>query len=343
VQDPGQHSLVDLIPDQMVTILASPYLAGRTAADALVRAQQLYKECGFAATIDILGEEAGSDEDCDCSVENYRQLIDLLAANRLDTPDLLRQASVSFKPSMFSVCAPDSSSADKGKHLDRAYERMESIVKHAADRLIRITVEAEDHVWTDYFLDSYVSLIKSGYHNCGTVLQSRLFRTRNDLKLFDERMRVRMVTGIYNEPAQIALTQKPQMKKAAVEYASELLDRGVYVELASHDGECVRDFIENAVVPTRAPANKFEIQHLLGVPRKELQQALASGKYFETLSGRSDPAGGEHLSKLAAGGALVRMYLPFGQGKVAGPYCKRRLKANPDMIGFGIKNLLRIP
>lgn len=281
------------------------------------------------------------DSDCDGAVESYVQLIDLLAANQIPGAGALQQPSVSFKPSMFSTCTPASASSDKQTHLDRAYERMERIARHAQSKQIRITVEAEDHIWTDYFLDAYVALINAGYGNCGTVLQSRLFRTKNDLKRFDERMRVRMVIGIYNEPVALALTQKPLMKKAAVEFAAELLSKGVYVELASHDVECIKDFVLNAVIPARAPSTGFEIQHLLGVPRKEIQQALVSGKYFSDLEKAAGKAV-DHLSRLAASGALVRLYLPYGAGNVAGPYCKRRLKSNPDMIGFGLKNLLHI-
>src|SRR5262249_38370745 len=153
-----------------------------------------------------------------------------------------------------------------------------------------------------------------------------------DLKRFDERMRVRMVIGIYNEPPDIALTQKPEMKKLAVEYARELLSRGTYVELASHDTDCMENFIKDAVLSTRSKADRFEVQHLLGVPRKEIQEAFASGQFFVDLSEKESGSRREQLADLARSGVLVRMYLPFGQDNVAGPYCKRRLKANPNMI-----------
>jgi proline dehydrogenase len=237
---------------------------------------------------------------------------------------------------------PETTEPGKQKQLDRAYERIESIVKHAKEKKIRTTLEAEDHNWTDFHLDTYVSLINAGYTNCGTVIQSRLHRTKNDLKRFDERMRVRMVIGIYTEPAAIALTQKSDMKAAAIKYSTELLSRGTYVELASHDTDAMKNFIEDAVLPTRAPATQFEIQHLLGVPRKEIQEAFASGQFFIGMSESATGNRRDQLAELARSGVLMRMYLPFGQDNVAGPYCKRRLKANPNMIGYGIKNLFHI-
>ncbi len=57
-----------------------------------------------------------------------------------------------------------------------------------------MTLEAEDHRWTNFQLESYFALVNAGYSNLGTVLQTRLFRTEKDLDRFDQRMRVRLVT-----------------------------------------------------------------------------------------------------------------------------------------------------
>ena len=341
--DKPQASIVDTLPLKLVMMLAAPYLAGKNATDALEKAHKVYKDSRFASTIDILGEDATNDQDCDTSVENYKQLISMIAANPVPCTNPLQQVTVSFKPSMFCTTTPGASeSATKQTQLDRAYQRIESIVAHAKNLGIRVTLEAEDHNWTSFHLDSYFALINSGYLNCGTVIQSRLFRTKEDIRKFDDRMRVRMVIGIYNEPANIALTQKPDMKKVAVDYAAELLSRGTYVELASHDEECMHNFIDRAVLPNKAQSDRFEIQHLLGVPRKDIQVAFGSGQYFVSMAEKESGARREHLADLARTGVLLRMYLPFGTDNVAGPYCKRRLKANPNMIGFGIKNFFNI-
>lgn len=335
-------SIVDSIPLKLIMLLASPYMAGKSASDALAKAHKLYTEMRFCSTIDILGEDAKIEEDCEESVHNYKKLIDLVADKPIPCRRPEEQITVSFKPSMFSTQIPETGNPLKQKHLDAAYQRIESIVKHAQARNIRVTLEAEDHRWTDFHLDAYMSLINAGYSNLGTVLQARLFRTKKDILRFDERMRVRMVIGIYNEPADIALTQKPLMKELAVEYAGDLLSRGVYVELASHDNDCLKNFIQRAVVPQRIQANQFEIQHLLGVPRKQVQQALASGQYFIDMAQTATGSVRDHLADLARAGVLVRMYLPYGTENVAAPYCKRRLKANPNMLGYGIKNLLHL-
>lgn len=332
-------SIFDTIPVSLVLMLAKPYLAGETAAEAQKLAQDLYKEHNFCATLDILGEDAVSDTDCDASVKHYQELIDLIAKNPLPLPtnEHRRQPTVSFKPSMFATKTPTPGQV-RSVELDRAYDRIEKVVEYASQRNVNVTLEAEDHRWTDFQLETYFSLIEAGYRNLGTVLQSRLFRTEKDLERFDSRMRVRLVVGIYNEPAELAQTQKPVMKELLIKYARTLLAKGTYVEVATHDVRCIEAFINQVVIPGCIPTNRFETQYLHGVPRRRFQQSLISGSFFnDTKEGDR-----KYISELAQSGILVRMYLPFGEGRVAGAYCRRRLKENPNMITYGIKNLLKL-
>jgi hypothetical protein len=167
-------------------------------------------------------------------------------------------------------------------------------------------------------------------------------RTEKDLSRFDERMRVRLVIGIYNEPAAIAYTDKRMMKDLLVTYAQLLLQKGAYVELATHDVKCIDNFYRYVAVPQKIGPENFEHQYLLGVPRARVQNGLVSGSYFTELARTMPGADGEHMERLTRRGALVRMYLPFGTAQVSGAYCRRRLRENPNMIAYGIKNLLHI-
>lgn len=338
----AHKSIVDSIPLKLVLFLAAPYLAGQTAQGAVNRAHQLYRESRFTATIDILGEDCTADSDCDAFVKAYLQVIDLVAANQLPTQRPEEQMTISFKPSMFSVCLPTAQVPERDRYLAEAFGRMQKVVAYAKERNVKMTLEAEDHNWTDFHLDTYFALINAGFTNLGTVIQSRLFRTKQDLKRFDERCRVRMVIGIYNEPAEIAHTEKPIMKELLVDYAAELAACGTYLEIATHDTDCVAQFFQRVAIPQQLPSNKFEIQMLLGVPRKDVQQGLVSGRYFNDMAQNATSKAADYLSDLARTGVPVRMYLPFGKDKVAGPYCKRRLKANPNMALYGIKNLLHL-
>jgi len=341
-------SIVDFIPLKLVLWLASPYLAGESFDSAINKAHELYRTNRFTGTIDILGEDCTSDADCDAFVEAYKRTIDAVAARPLPVSRTQEQLTISFKPSMFSVIVPtDSSRSDRNKLLADAFDRIQEVVAYAKLKNIRMTLEAEDHRWADFHLDTYFKLLKQGNTNLGTVIQSRLFRTKDDLRRFDESSRVRMVIGIYNEPASLALTQKPEMKKVLVDYAQELAARGTYIELATHDADCIADFVTRVAIPQKLSHDRWENQMLLGVPRLEVQQALASGKYFADLAnsgqlGTTSTAAIEYLSDMARTGVPVRMYLPYGKDAVAAPYCKRRLKANPNMMLFGIKNFLHI-
>lgn len=337
---PPAKTLFDSIPIPLVLFLASPYLAGESAEAAMSLAQVLYKENKFSSTLDILGEDMCNEEDCDLSVVQYKKLIDAISKNPLPVNETRRQPTVSFKPSMFATTAPSQGQV-RSTELDKAYARIESVVEYASLCNINVTLEAEDHRWSDFQLESYHALIESGYRNIGTVLQSRLFRTSQDIKRFDDRMRARIVIGIYNEPSTIAHTQKPVMKDLLVKYAGELLAQGTYVEVATHDTACLENFFKTVVIPEKVPTSAFETQYLHGVPRKRFQQRLISGEFF-AQSDSYDARYEKQMQELASKGVLVRMYLPFGEGKIAGAYCRRRLKENPNMALFGLKNLLRI-
>jgi proline dehydrogenase len=335
-------SIVDSIPLKLVLWLAAPYLAGQTCEDAVRKAHQIYQSNRFASTIDILGEDCTNDSDCEAFVEAYKHVVDTVSSMPLPCSRASEQMTVSLKPSMFATDVPTNRNAGTAGAMAKAYDRIKTVVEYALKRGVRMTIEAEDHRWTDFHLDTYFSLLNAGCSNVGTVLQSRLFRTKDDVKRFDERGRVRMVIGIYNEPGEIAYTDKAIMKDRLIDYCAELAARGTYVELATHDSNTLGKFFTQVAIPQRLSASQFETQYLLGVPRLEVQQALVSGQYFAQLAEKAPSAVHDYLGDLARTGTVVRMYLPYGKDQVAGPYCKRRLRGNPNMIAYGIKNFLHI-
>jgi len=308
---------IDLLPTKLVLSLASPYIAAKDAEQTLSLARTLYEKDQFTSTIDVLGEAATSLEECQNYVEKYIKTIDLIDNSHSFVQEKQKQFTLSFKPSMLCVSSLPDVLPDQ-ESLKSGYERTHQIVKYAFERNVNMTLEAEHSIWTDYHLDSYFSLLNAGYTNLGTVLQTRLFRTAQDIKRFDQRTRVRLVIGIYEESADIAYTDKKRMKELLIDYSRELLDSGAYVELATHDQHYINKFFTDVVLPLRLSTNKFEIQFLLGVPRYELQKNLVQS------------------------GNIVRLYLPFGADESAGPYCKRRLRSNPNLLIYGLKNLMGI-
>lgn len=330
-----------LLPIPLVMFLAKPYLAGETAEQAISCAQHIFRQDGFTATIDMLGEDMHSDDDCEKIVTSYFQLIDQVRARPLPCQSAREQLTISMKPSMFSPIVPDASEASR-QELAKAFERIARVVDYGFQNQVKMTLEAEDHQWANFQLETYFALINAGYHNLGTVLQTRLFRLENDILRFDQRMRVRLVIGIYQEPAQIAHVNKRIMKELLVKYAGQLLKKGVYVEIASHDLSVAESFFREVVLPQRISPLLFEHQFLLGVPRKKLQTALHSGSFFMQLENKVSDQDKEFLSELKASGCLVRIYVPYGPAQLAGRYCRRRLVENPNIIAYGLKNLLKI-
>lgn len=336
---PVPTSMIDKIPVSLVLMLASPYLAGETPEQAIQLAQKLYEKDRYTSTLDILGEDMESAADCDASVDAYKNLVDLIISNPLPVQTKQEQVTISFKPSMFATSPPKGNGLSD-PNLDRCFDRIKQVTDYAKRLGVNVTLEAEDYRWTDFHLETYFELINQGYDNIGTVIQTRMFRTADDIKRFDDRMRVRLVLGIYNESSEIAHTSKPLMKDLVVSYAKTLLSKGTYVEVATHDVDCLNKFFGTVVLKDGISRDRFETQYLHGVPRDEVQQGLVSGSYFNKTNFPNATA--EQLSALATTGVVVRKYLPFGEGKVAGAYCRRRLKENPNMIGYGIKNFLKM-
>lgn len=174
----------------------------------------------------------------------------------------------------------------------------------------------EDHTFTDMSLDIFRAL-KKDHPTFGTVLQSRLFRTDKDIKsLGGLNARIRLCIGIYNEPKEIALQNKPEMKAKLLQQLEVLFKEGHYPEIATHDEALLREAL-NIAERLKMRKDQYEVQMLMGVPKQSLQDELIQN------------------------GILIRLYVPFAEKwKYATAYCKRRLAANPAMAAYIVKNIL---
>ena len=152
IPGPNQKkSLFDTIPLPLVMFLARPYLAGQTSASAISKAHDLYQGRKFTGTLDILGEDATSIEDCERYVTTYMSLIDEVTANQLHAANRKERLTISMKPSMFSTNAPQPG-RESEKALEAAFDRINKIVDYAFQRGVDMTLEAEDHRWTNFHL-----------------------------------------------------------------------------------------------------------------------------------------------------------------------------------------------
>jgi proline dehydrogenase len=294
-----KKAVVDLMPGRLVRIFASPYVAGKGLESGVSKADQLFKESGLYSTVDLLGEEVFRREDVEETVQLYFRMIEA----QKDRPF----TSISLKPSQLGI------------HDSEGYclENIRKIVAAAASHKLHITVDMEDRHFTDVTLRMFKAL-RSEFDNVGIVLQSRLFRTKEDiLALHAKPCKVRICIGIYTEPAEVAYTDKATMKDKLFEQVGLLLDQGHYPEIATHDEALIRRCM--AYLDQRGCAKAtYEYQMLLGVPRSAIQKEIVQR------------------------GEVMRIYLPFAEEwQYAIHYLKRRLAGNPMMAAYVLGNMFR--
>ena len=156
--------------------------------------------------------------------------------------------------------------------------------------------------------------LRSRHDNVGIVLQSRLFRTPDDVAALPEECDVRMVKGIYLEPAEIAHTTPDPIRQAFIDLTDTLLRAGHTVAAATHDAAMADAVLER--------------QRAAGVPDERT--------YFEVLLGVQEPL----WERWRQRGKTVRAYVPYGPEWRA--YSQRRLRKNPEILRHLIKATLRL-
>jgi|CXWL01.1.fsa_nt_gi proline dehydrogenase len=332
-----RERFIELLPKQAIRIFSAPYVAGDSMESALAKTRQL-ANAGQAATIDVLGEDVERAADIEGYVAMYSRLTDALSrdARLVKLPDSLKP-SISMKPSMFVIAPKDEHgiilSPDR---VDWAAceASIGRAVAAAAQREIRVTIDMESHQWTDFTLRVYAELFRRHGRLVGTVLQSRLLRTARDVETVPESSRIRLCTGIYDEPAAIAFRRPGDIKSHMIPLARRLLERRVFLEFATHDLALIDRFFREVAFPMGLAADQFETQTLLGVPRQNLISGLTSGEYFSRRNGAS-----VQLQK----GIVHRLYVPFAaHWDQAIAYCRRRLRHSPNLFWTGFVNAPRV-
>lgn len=294
-----------LVPGPLVRWFARPYVAGGSIEAGLAVAHDRLERFGVLSSLDLLGEEVTREFQVLRNVATYEQVLDALGSQgRFAVPQT--RPSVSLKPSAFTTGARREARAP-----------IFALAARARERGVALTIDMEDRRWTDLTLEWSTELFGQG-HDVGTVLQTRLNRTEADLEAIPAGMRLRLVIGIYPEPAEVAVLEKAAMKERMLAYARRLLERGARVEFATHDEPCLERFLTE-VAP--AAPGRCEIQMLLGVPRRPFARRLLAGEYGVALP--------------------FRLYVPFAvTWNDATAYLRRRMDESPNMAWLVLRNLL---
>ncbi len=146
----------------------------------------------------------------------------------------------------------------------------------------------------------------------GIVVQAMLRRTEADSrKLAAKGSRVRLCKGAYNEPESEAYTARHDIDRSYARCLRILMEGPGYPMVASHDPRLIQIAGSLAMQNGRS-ADDFEYQMLFGIRPDEQR-------------------------RLAASGAKVRVYVPYGDDWYA--YLVRRLAEKPANLRFFLRSL----
>lgn len=229
-----------------------------------------------------------------------RAYLDLLAC--LTAADLTSRAEVSVKLSAL------------GQRLDEAVAlgHASRICAAAHQAGTTVTLDAEDHTLTDSTLRVHAQL-RRNWPSTGAVLQAQLRRTLDDCRaLATQGARVRLCKGAYAEPPALAYKTAQEVARSFVRCANLLLAAPGYPMFATHDPRLI-DIVGQRARWYGRPPGSYEYQMLYGVRPDEQR-------------------------RLAATGASVRVYVPYGSDWYA--YLTRRLAERPSNVGFFLRALV---
>jgi proline dehydrogenase len=276
---------------------ARRFVAGETSAEALAAVRELNAK-GISASLDLLGESVNTEKEARSARDEYLRLLDSIHEAKLN-------ANVSVKLTAMGL--------DIDHELCVAV--MQDILARAREYDTFVRLDMESSAYTDVTLELFEQRLHPTYKaNVGVVLQSCLYRTFADVEHMNALMaRVRICKGAYKEPPNVAYPDKKDVDANYVKCMHELMSKGNYPGIATHDPAIIAD-AKRWAKEQGIGNDRFEFQMLYGV-RRDLQEALVKEGY------------------------RVRCYVPFGTQWY--PYLMRRLAERPANVAFITGSVIR--
>jgi proline dehydrogenase len=176
-----------------------------------------------------------------------------------------------------------------------------------------VWVDMESSKHTQAILDLFCELYPR-YPHSGTVLQSYLYRTPQDLeRLIALGARIRLVKGAYAEPKEVAYPNKRSVDRQFKIQMERLLEKGKEPAIATHDTRLI-SHAKRYAAELGLSKTQFEFQLLYGISRELQKRLVAEG--YRTL-----------------------IYVPYGEQWY--PYFSRRLAERPANLYFILRSLFR--
>ncbi len=275
---------------------AARFVAGETLDEAVPVLRGLNAK-GLRTNTTLLGEGVRDLAMARAVVASYREILDRIAAEHLVTNVALKLTHLGL---------------DLGEEV--AYANVAELVAHAGGLGNFVRLDMEESARVDATLRIYRRLRADGHANVGTVLQSYLYRTDDDLAaLLPLRPNLRLVKGAYLEPSEVAYPAKADVDRAYLRQAEKLLVEGGFAAIATHDERIIDHVIG------------FAARHGLGPDRYEFQMLYGIRPGYQV--------------ELAEAGHRVLVATPFGPEWYF--YLMRRLAERPANLAWFAGNILK--
>ena len=283
--------------NRLAKSFANRFVAGETLDTALAAVARLNAR-GITASLDLLGESVHNEAEARAAGDGYVTMLDRIHKQKAD-------ANVSVKLTAMGLDISE----------DLCVAVMHKILQRAREYQTFVRIDMESSEYTQRTLDLFEQRLYPAYReNVGIVLQSYLYRTFADVERANLiKARVRLCKGAYKEPETVAYPDKKDVDATYVRCMHELMLKGNYPGIATHDEAIITD-AKKFARENQIAASRFEFQMLYGV-RRDLQD------------------------KLVREGYRMRVYVPFGTQWY--PYLMRRLAERPANVAFLTGNVFK--
>lgn len=276
---------------------ANRFVAGETLDTALAAVARLNGR-GITASLDLLGESVHNETEARAAGDAYVAMLDRIKERQLN-------ANVSVKLTAMGLDISE----------DLCVATMHRILQRAREYGSFVRIDMESSEYTQRTLDLFEQRLYPAYRDhVGIVVQSYLYRTFADVeRAIQLKARVRLCKGAYKEPETVAYPAKKDVDSNYVRCMQELMLKGNYPGLATHD-EAIITKAKRFAKEKNISRDRYEFQMLYGV-RRDLQDRLVREGY------------------------RMRVYVPFGTQWY--PYLMRRLAERPANVAFITGNVVK--
>lgn len=269
---------------------AEKFVAGTNLQSAAKKVKEL-NERGISTTLDNLGEFVNDRGEALEAKNRVLEVVEYIHKENLNS-------HISVKLTQLGL------DIEKEFCLDN----MREILSQASEYGVFVNIDMEKYIHYQPTLDILQELCKD-YNNVGTVMQTYLYRTLDDLEVLTD-VRLRIAKGAYKESEEVAFQSKEEIDGNFLKVVKKRLLGNTFTSIATHDHTIINE-IKQFVEEQGIDKAKFEFQMLYGF-RTEMQYGLAEEGYnFCT-------------------------YIPFGDDWFG--YFMRRLAERPQNMNLVIKD-----